>query len=129
MAKTPWFRGILRGQGLSLFLSNATTAGTQLKFQGVQTLYSTSAGKAHTLRAPARVGDTVSLVCKKGTTTNTATVLLPTGWSFQKTSNSTGTNFRKATFNAGNQSLTLVALTTARIGILSNVNTVTIGTS
>lgn len=129
MAKSPWFRGIARVAGISQVLSNASTAGTVLKWQGVQTVYSTSAGKVHTLRAPKKIGDQVTVFCKKATTTNTAMVVLPTGWAFQRTSNSTGATFRKATFNRGDQSLTLVALTTARVGFVANVNTVTIGTS
>lgn len=128
MGKPFWTRGATRSAGESHFTSAASTAAT-LPFHGVQVIFSTGAGKIHNLRAPVNIGDQVSLVCRAGTTTKTAMVVLPTGFSFQKTSNSTGATFRKATFNAGNQSLVLASISTSKVAILSNVNTVTIGTS
>ena len=124
----PWFRGVIRASGISKFLSNSSTAAT-LKWQGNHVIFSTAAGKAHTLRAPKNVGDEVSIVCRKATTTLTATLFLPTGYAFLRTSNSTGTTFRKATFNAGNQSLSLVATSTAKVAVLGNTNSVTFGTT
>lgn len=128
MAVSPWFRGVIRSAGMSWFTVNSTVGAT-MKWQGHQVVQSTGASKTFFLRAPKNIGDTVSVYCKKGTTTNTAWVVLPTGYSFQKTSNSTGATFRKAIMNAGNQSVTLVAISTAKVHILSNVNSVTITTS
>ncbi len=124
----PWFRGVIRASGISKFLSNSSTAAT-LKWQGNHVIFSTAASKSHTLRAPKNVGDEVSIACRRATTTLTALVFLPTGYSFQKTSNSTGTNFRKATFNAGHQSLSLVAISSAKVAVLANTNSVTLGTT
>lgn len=128
MAVSPWFRGIVRSAGMSWFTVNSTVGAT-MKWRGHQVVQSTGASKTYFLRAPKNVGDTVAVYCKKATTTNTAWVVLPTGYSFQRTSNSTGTTFRKAIFNSGQQSAMFVAISTAKIHILSNVNSVTITTS
>jgi len=125
---TPWFRGVIRAAGISQFLSNSSTAAT-LKWRGNHVIFSTAAGKLHTLGAPKNVGDEVSIVCRRATTTLTAFVILPTGYAFQRTSNSTGATFRKATMNAGNQALVLRSISTAKVAILSNVNSVTFGTT
>jgi len=116
------------GQG---FKVGANTTAATIPWRGVQVVASTQASKSYRLSAPipARGGALVTIACQKATTTNTAWVTLPTGWFFQRTSNSTGATHRKAVFNAGNQSLTLQPISTSRVAIISNVNTVTIGTS
>lgn len=123
-----WWKGILRAKGYNAFVKAGSTA-NNLPWAGNQVIFSTAASKKHFLNAPAAIGDEVSLFCRRATTTLTAWVVLPTGYSFQRTSNSTGTTHRKAIMNAGNQSLTLVAISTSRVGIKNNVNTVTITTS
>lgn len=124
-----WSRELLQGSGLRLFTRTPTTVGSPIRFYGNTVIYSTAAGKVHNLLAPKGIGQEVTIFCRRATTTLTAMVVLPTGFAFQRTSNSTGATHRKATFNAGNQSLTLVALSTSKIGIKSNTNTVIIGTS
>jgi len=107
------------------------TTATDIPWRGVQIVASTQASKKYTLGSPLprSGGALVTIACQKATTTNTAWVVLPTGWFFQRTSNSTGATHRKAVFNAGNQSLTLQPISTSRVAIIANVNTVTIGTS
>lgn len=124
-----WSREVLNVTGIRQFLRSPTTAGSSLRFQGNHVIYSTAATKLHSLLAPKAIGTEVTVFCRRATTALTAQLLLPTGFSFQRTSNSTGATHRKATFNAGNQSITLVMLSTSKIGIKANTNTVTIGTS
>lgn len=106
----------LQTPGLSQTVT-ATSVGTTMAWRGAKTVTSTGAGKLYYLDAPNRIGDEVRLYCTKGTTTNTAFVVLPTGYSFQLTSNSTGTTTRKVVFNAGNQWAHLVALSTSKVGV------------
>lgn len=116
------------GQGFRV--GSNTTAAT-IPWRGVQVIASTAASKTFRLSAPipARGGALVTIACQKATTTLTAWLVLPTGWFFQRTSNSTGATHRKAIFNAGNQTLTLQPISTSRVAIIANTNSVTIGTS
>jgi hypothetical protein len=97
----------------------STVGATGIPFRGIRMFNSTGAGKLFHLGAPAKVGAQVRLVCRQGTTTNTAFVVLPTGYSFQRTSNSTGTTHRKMVFNAGNQMAHLLVISTARVAYIA----------
>lgn len=96
-----------------------STYGSTTPFRGAMLFVSTGAGKQFWLKTPQKVGATIELYCRKATTTNTAFVYLPTGYSFQRTSNSTGATHRKMIFNAGNQGAILRVLTTARVGYVA----------
>ena len=118
------------GTGQS-FKPGTNTTAAKIPWRGVQIVASTQASKSYRLGSPipAKGGALVTIACQKATTTNTAWVTLPAGWFFQRTSNSTGATHRKAVFNAGNQTLTLQPISTSRVAIIANVNTVSIGTS
>lgn len=113
------------------FRAGTNTTAVTIPWRGIQIVASTQASKSYRLTAPQPKsgGALVTIACQRATTTLTAWVTLPTGWFFQRTSNSTGATHRKAIFNAGNQTLTLQPISTSRVAIIANVNSVTIGTS
>lgn len=95
-------------------VSAASTA-SNVKWRGTTTLGS-SAAKSYTLNAPSTAG-----LPKLLTTTTTSTavrdITLATG-NFQTTA---GSSFTKATFNGIGQSVFLTALSSALVGVTSNI--------
>lgn len=124
----PWSRRAAQLAGVDLNVTAAST-GTQIPFRGSQVIFSTAAGKKHFLTGMTKAGQGMEIICRRATTTLTAWVILPSGWAFQKTSNSTGTTFRKLTFNGGLQAVTLRTISTSKVAVVTNTGTVTIGTS
>jgi hypothetical protein len=94
---------------------NAASTASNVKFRGVTTFGATAA-KSYTMNAPLAAGLPSALTT---TTTSTAIrdVTLASG-NFQTTA---GSSFTKATFNGIGQSLTLQALSTALVAVLSNI--------
>lgn len=123
-----WFKRPVESAGGSQFVASGSTS-ANLAWHGVNVITSTAASKKFTLNAPVNIGDEVSVICKKATTTLTAWVLLPSGWAFQKSSNSTAATTRKLIFNSGNQVAVLRSISTSRIVVVSNVNSVSVTTS
>lgn len=122
MASLGFFRSVMVAR-MRVFTESLTTAAT-LKFGGTHVIFSTATTKRYNIAAP-KVGEQVNIVCRRGTTALTANIMLPTGFSFQRTSNSTGTTHRRLVFNAGNQMATLTAISTSKIAFLAASGVVT----
>ncbi|HSE44675.1 MAG TPA: hypothetical protein VLA89_05035 [Gemmatimonadales bacterium] len=118
----------MKSDGDSDFLTSDTTA-ANLKWHGTSVIFSTAASKKHFINAPNSIGTYKTIVCRKATTTLTAWVVLPTGWAFQKSSNSTGVTTRKLIFNSGAQSVVLQSVSTSKVAIIGNTNSVTVTTT
>lgn len=102
----------------------AASTASNIKWRGTTTM-ATTAAKDYTLNAPSlsAVGTNKS-ICSITTSTAIKTVSLATG-NFLTTA---GTSTLKATFTFMNQSVTLVALSTALVQVLSNNAAVTFST-
>ena len=111
--------------------SDVTTAstGTNLKAYGAHIVIAATTDKTYTLDKPiaGRAGSEVIIMCTSASTGNLAVVLLEAGCHFGSTASSgASTTLRKATFNAGNEALTLRAASTSKWFIVSNTNSVAI---
>jgi hypothetical protein len=95
-------------------IAGSTGTGTAIPNSGITTVSSTSGAKNYVLANPTAAGDRAMIICTAGSTANTAVVT--TG---STTCTFDGTN-RTATFNAADDALDLVALSTTRWFI--NVN-------
>lgn len=106
-------------------VTGSTTAtragGTAVVNSGIATLGSTDGQKNYTLAAPT-AGVNKTLVCTAGSSANTCVVLCASGVTFD------GTN-TKATFNAANELLDLVGISTTQWAIKSNMNSVALATT
>lgn len=123
-----FFRRVVKSGGDSDITVTESTA-ANIAFHGTSIVFSSAPAKKHTLSAPPAIGTYKTIICKKATTTNTATVYLPTGWSYQKSSNSTGVKTRKLSFNSGAQSVILQSISTSKVAIVGNTNSVTASSS
>lgn len=95
-------------------VAGSTGTGTALPNSGISTIGSTAKAVNYVLANPTAAGDRKMIICTTGSTTLTSTVTTgSTGCTFD------GTN-RTATFNAADDALDLVALSTTRWFI--NVN-------
>lgn len=105
----------------------ATTAATVLDNYGISSVARKSSAGAstqlYTLAAPTQVGLEKTIFAIDAGSTRTCRVTL-TAASFHSTGNST--TLTKLTFNAGNDAVRLVATSTAKWLIVSNVGSVTI---
>ena len=95
-------------------VAGSTGTGTAIPNSGITTISSTAGAKNYVLADPTAAGDRKMIICTAGSTANTSTVT--TG----STACTFGGSHRTATFNAADDSLELVALSTTRWFI--NVN-------
>ena len=100
-------------------VAGSTGTGTAIPNSGITTISSTAGAKNYVLADPTAAGDRKMIICTAGSTDNTCVV----------TTGSTACTFdgthRTATFNAADDSLELVALSTTRWFI--NVNNGNVG--
>jgi hypothetical protein len=112
--------------GLDDALQALTTTGTAVNF-GITTLASSSGTVTGSLAAPA-AGVFKSIACIQGAAAQTWAITCAAGTSFYSSA-STAATLRKATFNAANEALFLVGLSTTKWMILANTGSVSIGTT
>jgi outer membrane protein assembly factor BamB len=118
----PFFIG-----GLKERVVTETNGATMLN-HGISIITATSAATPFTLAAPGAGGLGVHkrIVCLNATTTNTAWVTGASGVSLYATTNNS-TDSRVMVFNADNEVIDLIAVSSGRYAILSNNNAVAIG--
>lgn len=124
----PWSRRAAQLAGVDLNVIAAST-GISIPFRGSQVIFSTAVSKKHFLTGISKSGQGMEVICRRATTTLTAWVVLPAGWAFQRTSNSTGATFRKLIFNSGQQAVTLRTISTSKVAVVTNTGSVSVTTS
>jgi hypothetical protein len=124
--------GLLTLSGGLRYGVEAGTTSANLVGYGVSTLTTSTGPKNYTLSGPTGAGVLKILACIDDGSSESAVVFLAgttaSGASFY-TSGSTSNDTRKATFNAGNEALTLLSLSTTKWMVVSNTNAVALATT